>query len=434
MVLRLASGSLLPASAARKRSRAFNVHQRNVVVLAEQPHDLLGLVLPQQAVVDENAGELVADRLVDQHRGDGGIDAARQPGDDARLADLGADLGDLRRAEMRHRPIVLEAGDLVHEVRQQLGAVRRVHHLGVEHGRVDAALLIARHGERRILARRLDGEAVGQPRDAIAMAHPHRIALADLPHAVEQRRGFLDVDLGPAELGRMAALDDAAELHGRRLLAVADGKNGQAAVEHALRGTRRAFRRHRSGAAGQHDRLRLEARHRRLGLIERHDFRVDARLAHPAGDELGHLAAEVDDQDGIGHGRSKVNALSGPIDHPPSGASRRPGAAIREESQGAKKNSLRRVNSCLPVRRVIRARDQSPARNEVSKENNDAIHGDGQGDEGFRSGRDAVRGDARCHGQVQRGDGQSRRHAGRQRAAGQLQGCARPLFGRQAER
>ena len=50
----------------------FGVHvdQRDVVVVAEQGDDLLGLVQPHQPVVDEDAGQLVADRLVDQHRGD----------------------------------------------------------------------------------------------------------------------------------------------------------------------------------------------------------------------------------------------------------------------------------------------------------------------------------------------------------------------------
>ena len=45
-------------------------------MVPEQVDHGLGLVEPQQAVIDEHAGELVADRLMDQHRGDGGIDAA----------------------------------------------------------------------------------------------------------------------------------------------------------------------------------------------------------------------------------------------------------------------------------------------------------------------------------------------------------------------
>ena len=42
------------------------------------------------------------------------------------------------------------------------------------------------------------------------------------------------------------------------------------------------------------------------GLLERHDLGIDPILAHAPGDELGHLGAEIDDEDlvvGLGHGR-----------------------------------------------------------------------------------------------------------------------------------
>ena len=42
--------------------------QRNVVVLPEEADDLFRLARAQQAGIDENAGELVADRFMDQHR------------------------------------------------------------------------------------------------------------------------------------------------------------------------------------------------------------------------------------------------------------------------------------------------------------------------------------------------------------------------------
>ena len=67
-----------------------DMDQRNVEMAAEQPDHLLALAGPHQAVVDEDAGQLVADRLVDQHRGDRRIDAAGEAADDAALADLGA--------------------------------------------------------------------------------------------------------------------------------------------------------------------------------------------------------------------------------------------------------------------------------------------------------------------------------------------------------
>ena len=50
-------------------------------VAAERLDHLLRLVLAQQAVVDEHAGELVADRLVHEQRRDRGVDAAREPAD-----------------------------------------------------------------------------------------------------------------------------------------------------------------------------------------------------------------------------------------------------------------------------------------------------------------------------------------------------------------
>jgi hypothetical protein len=46
------------------------VDQRHVVVVAEHGDDLFGLALPQKPVIDEDAGELIADGLVDQHRRD----------------------------------------------------------------------------------------------------------------------------------------------------------------------------------------------------------------------------------------------------------------------------------------------------------------------------------------------------------------------------
>ena len=118
--------------------------------MPEQVDDGLGLVEPQHAVVDEHAGELVADRLVDQHRGHGGIDAAGEAADHPALADLGADLFDRLLAEGAHGPVAGEAGDLADEIADQFGAVGRVHHFGVEHQAVIFALLVLDHRERRI--------------------------------------------------------------------------------------------------------------------------------------------------------------------------------------------------------------------------------------------------------------------------------------------
>ena len=126
------------------------MHQRNVVVAAEQVDDGLAFVEPQQPVIDEHAGQLIADRLVDQHGGDRTIDAAGQPADHPALADLLADFLDRLVLEGAHGPVAAGAGDLADEIAQELRALRRVHHFEMELGGVELALLVGDHGDRRV--------------------------------------------------------------------------------------------------------------------------------------------------------------------------------------------------------------------------------------------------------------------------------------------
>ena len=179
---------------------------------AKQTDHFVRFALAHEPVVDEHADELVADRLVDEHGRDRRIDAAGQAADHARLADLRANAGDLLVAEGGHRPVAFEAGDLEQEIGEKLRAIGRVNHLRMEHRRVVAALFVGRDRVRRVLRHGIDPEAFRQARDAIAMAHPHRIAAARSPHAVEQSARFEDLDIRPAEFGRVAALHLAAEL------------------------------------------------------------------------------------------------------------------------------------------------------------------------------------------------------------------------------
>ena len=65
--------------------------ERDLEVVAERGDDLLALVLSHEPVVDEHAGELVADRAVHEQRRDARVDAAAEAADDLAVADLGAD-------------------------------------------------------------------------------------------------------------------------------------------------------------------------------------------------------------------------------------------------------------------------------------------------------------------------------------------------------
>ena len=95
IALRLASGSVTPLSFSRKRGSASTATSGTLKCVAEGGDDLLALVLAHQAVVDEHAGELIADRAVHEQRRDRGVDAAGEPADHAALADLLADARDL---------------------------------------------------------------------------------------------------------------------------------------------------------------------------------------------------------------------------------------------------------------------------------------------------------------------------------------------------
>ena len=277
-------------------------------MVPEQVDHGLGLVEPEHAVVDEHAGELVADRFVDQHGGDGGIDAAGKAADHLALADLRADLLDRLLAEGAHGPVAGEPCDLADEIADQFGAVGRVHHFGVEHQPVIFALLVLDHRERRI--RRDAGHRKTRRHfgDAVAMAHPDRMFFAHAPGGIEQLACCPDLDIGAAEFAVMAALDLAAELGGHRHLAVADAEHGHAGIEDRLRRARRALFVHGFRAAGEDHRLRLHLGKSGFGLLERHDLGIDALLAHPARDQLRHLTAEIDDQNLVmrrGHRRRR---------------------------------------------------------------------------------------------------------------------------------
>ena len=88
-----------------------------------------------------------------------------------------------------------------------------------------------------------DLEALGQARDAVAVAHPHRVFLALRPDAVKERALRDRLDIGAAEFAVVAGLDLAAELFGEKLLAIADAEDRHAGVEDRLEARGASLRR-----------------------------------------------------------------------------------------------------------------------------------------------------------------------------------------------
>ena len=86
MTLRLRSGSVTPLSFVEEAPRGVDEHHLQVQPLREAAPDLGRLVLAQQPVVDEHAGETVADRTVDEQGRHRRVDAPGERADDPPLA------------------------------------------------------------------------------------------------------------------------------------------------------------------------------------------------------------------------------------------------------------------------------------------------------------------------------------------------------------
>ena len=105
-----------------------------------------------------------------------------------------------------------------------------------------------------------------------------------------------------AEFALRAAFDLAAELLGHRLHAVADAENGNARLKDGLARLVVAFLIGAHVRAREDDALRGELADEVRRNIVRMNFAVDVGFAHAAGDELGHLAAEVENQNAVVRG------------------------------------------------------------------------------------------------------------------------------------
>ena len=123
-------------------------------------------------MVNEHAGELIADGLGQQCGGHGGIDAAGECEQHLTVADLRAYLLNSAALVIRHRPVADRAADLVEEVMQHLAAIDGMVDLGMELHAIEAALLVADADGRAGGGMSDKAEALRNLRHIVAVAHP----------------------------------------------------------------------------------------------------------------------------------------------------------------------------------------------------------------------------------------------------------------------
>ena len=125
----------------------------------------------------------------------------------------------------------------------------------------------------------------------------HTVCWAGMP--VEQGAGLGDGDGRTSVLPRAGVGDLAAEALGHQLEAVAHAEHGDAGREDVVVDAGGTLGVHAGRSAGQDDRLRAAREHLGDRHGVRHDLGVDPRLTDAAGDELGVLRPEVDDEDQV---------------------------------------------------------------------------------------------------------------------------------------
>ena len=153
MILRFFSGSVTPARRSRNSCEA-STNTSGSCRRSNRLRICVGFVEPQHAVVHEDARQLVADRAMDDQRGDRRIHAAAQRADDASVADLRANPRRRLLDKRRHRPVAGAAADAEGEVAQDLEAALGVDDFGMEQQRVEAALRVRHRRDRRVGAGR----------------------------------------------------------------------------------------------------------------------------------------------------------------------------------------------------------------------------------------------------------------------------------------
>ena len=103
-----------------------------------------------------------------------------------------------------------------------------------------------------------------------------------------------------------ACLNRATEILHHHLLAIADAHDRHAQIIHGARRARGSFAHHRIWPARENHRLGVEFRQKRgIDILIGVNFAIHILLAQAAGNQLRHLAAEINDQKplmGLGNG------------------------------------------------------------------------------------------------------------------------------------
>ena len=191
--------------------------------MAEDMADLIAFSFAEKTVVHKNAGEALADSLIDQGGNNGGVHAAGQsqqhgaifPDSFLYLLNGGLGVG-------AHGPVAGAAAEAEEEVTDQHGAFLSMSHFRMELHTADFLILIDHGGNGAVIRFRDHPEAGRAGADLPGMAHP---AVGSSLHAAEEPGLFLHPDRYPAVFPLFGFFNRAAEEQGCQLHTVADSQD-----------------------------------------------------------------------------------------------------------------------------------------------------------------------------------------------------------------
>ena len=260
----------------------------------------LKFVLPQDAVIDEHAGQArlslrVAHGSIHQHGSYRGIHSARERADGPPAAHLRFDLLHRRVDKVLGSPCGLGPANLKDKVFQNLRALRRVMHFRMELHRIPFLGNILNAGD-GVVGLGHELKAGRQLQSFIPVRHPHGQLFR---HALKQhrRRDHIHFRVPVFALLRGTHLPPQRVHH--ELQAVADAQHWDAELEHTCVRGRRIFVVHRPGRARKNDSHRPIALDLgQLGVTWQHD-RKNILFPNTARDQLRVLCAKVQDDDAL---------------------------------------------------------------------------------------------------------------------------------------
>src|SRR4029453_10881897 len=127
---------------------------------------------PEETIVDEDAGELIPDGLVNEGRGDAGINTSAQTEDHPLATHLGPDLFHRLVEVAAHRPLLAAPADPVDEIRDDLPAPWGMPHLRMKLRAEKSARAVLEPGAIGILRGRNHSEFLRQARQPIPARVP----------------------------------------------------------------------------------------------------------------------------------------------------------------------------------------------------------------------------------------------------------------------